>query len=68
MRDPELGISVSAHVGRQKVEGGGSYNDWSVGASTSFVGLDFGLTYVDTDVDDADLADERLIVSVGKSF
>ncbi|MCB1894552.1 MAG: TorF family putative porin [Rhodocyclaceae bacterium] len=62
------GFSLSAHVGRQKIEGGGSYNDWSLGASTSLVGVDVGLTYVDTDVDGSDLADERLILSVGKSF
>jgi len=62
------GVTLAAHVGRQKVEGGGSYNDWKIGVSKEFVGLTFGLDYVDTDVDDEDLADERLILSVSKSF
>jgi len=62
------GFTVAAHVGRQKIENGTSYNDWKVGVSKEFVGLTFGLDYVDTDVDNEDLADGRVILSVSKSF
>lgn len=31
-----------------------SYNDWSVGLTKTFAGLDFGLTYTDTDLSDSD--------------
>lgn len=62
------GVTLAAHVGRQKIEGGGSYNDWKIGVSKDFVGLTFGLDYVDTDVDNEDLADGRVILSVSKSF
>lgn len=61
-------LTLSAHVGRQKIENGVSYNDWKVGASTVLAGFSLGLFYVDTDVDDAKLADERVILSISRSF
>jgi len=65
------GFTIDAHVGRQKIENcdGCSYNDWKLGVGTSLMGLDVGLAYVDTDIDSSvDVADARVIVSVGKSF
>ncbi|QID19405.1 porin [Nitrogeniibacter mangrovi] len=64
------GITVDAHIGRQHFthSSGTSYNDWKVGVSKDFGGFDFGLQYVDTDVDNEKLADKRFIVSVSKSF
>lgn len=66
--DIGAGFALGAHVGRQKIEGGTSYNDWKVGVSKDFVGLTFGLDYVDTDIDNDDNGDERVIFSVSKSF
>lgn len=62
------GFTLGAHVGRQKIVGGTSYNDWKVGVSKEYAGFTFGLNYVDTDVDNDDNADARVIVSVSKSF
>jgi len=62
------GFTLGAHFGRQKIEGGGSYNDWKLGVSTELAGFGLELAYVDTDVDGADLADKRVILSVSRSF
>ncbi len=65
------GFTIDAHFGRQKIENcdGCSYNDWKLGVGTSVLGLDVGLAYVDTDIDSSvDVADARIIASVGKSF
>ncbi|MCB1958494.1 MAG: TorF family putative porin [Rhodocyclaceae bacterium] len=65
------GFTLDAHFGRQKIENcdGCSYNDWKLGVSTSVMGMDVGLAYVDTDIDSSvDIADQRVILSVGKSF
>jgi uncharacterized protein (TIGR02001 family) len=49
-----------------------SYIDWSVGLSKTVAGVDLGLTYVDSDGDDAtlfgDLAESRVVFSVSKSL
>jgi len=49
-----------------------SYVDWSIGVSKTVAGVDLGLTYVDSDADDAnyfgDLAEGRIVFSVGKSL
>ncbi|MDH3527350.1 MAG: TorF family putative porin [Gammaproteobacteria bacterium] len=46
--------------------------DWSIGISKSVAGVDLGLTYVDSDADDAtffdDLADSRIVFSISKSL
>ena len=63
------GFTIGAHFGRQKIENcsGCSYNDWKLGVSTDVVGVTVGLDYIDTDVD-GDLTDERVVLSVSKSF
>jgi len=66
--DLGAGFALGAHVGRQKIEGGGSYNDWKIGVSKDFIGLSWAVDYIDTDVDGDDNADERVVVSVTKSF
>ncbi len=51
-----------------------SYSDWSIGISTSAVGLDFSLQYVDTDLAESDcfagskLCDATAVFSVSKSL
>ena len=75
----EIGLAV--HVGLSDgdaFDGGAgaafndSYVDWSIGVSKTVAGVDLGLTYVDSDADDAnyfgDLAEARIVFSVGKSL
>jgi hypothetical protein len=49
------------------------YIDWSVGVSRDFVGINFGLTYFDTDIDnlygtEMEYADPRAVFAVSKSM
>ena len=49
-----------------------SYTDWHLGVSTSFIGVDWDLSYYDTNGDGEDLfgdwADSRAVLTVSKSF
>ena len=54
-----------------------SYNDWSIGLTKTLIGLDFGLTYTDTDLSSSDCAgfagkddycDATFVVSVSKTL
>lgn len=66
--DVGYGVTLGAHVGYNDIKGQDDYTDWKLGLSKEFGGFNFGLHYVDTDVDNADLADERVILSIAKSF
>lgn len=69
-------LSFNASLAHQWIEdnakfGAEDYADWSVGASYTWEKVNFGLTYHDTDIDDADcssLCDQRVVGSVGVSF
>ena len=62
------GFTLAAHVGYSDIKGQDDYTDWKLGVTKEFGGFNFGLHYVDTDVDNAYLADERVILSIAKSF
>jgi len=47
---------------------GDSYTDYSIALTTSGAGVDFALTFYGTDVDDVDIADERVVYSISKAF
>ena len=47
---------------------GDDYTDYSVAITTSGAGVDFALTFYGTDVDDVDIADERVVFSISKAF
>lgn len=47
---------------------GDDYVDYSVALTTSGAGLDFALTFYGTDIDDIDVADDRLVFSASKAF
>ena len=47
---------------------GDDYIDYSVALTTSGAGVDFALTFFGTDVDDVDVADDRLVFSISKAF
>lgn len=71
----ELGAAVpltdswmlEASYGHSDPDDGDSYNNWKLGVTTSYAGLDFGLHYVDSDADAPDY-DSTVIFSVSKSF
>jgi uncharacterized protein (TIGR02001 family) len=76
---PILGAGLSAHVGHQWIDknstyGVDDYTDWSVGLTVPVMGVDLGLTYVDTDLDISTVTtslsgrDAQLITSLSKSF
>jgi uncharacterized protein (TIGR02001 family) len=72
-------FSAVAHIGYQDIKdeatfGAPSYTEWKLGVTTSFVGLNFGLFYTDTDLEDAecfggtDLCGSRAVLTVSKSL
>jgi len=69
---PDTPITLTARLG---YEDGFFDNklDWSFGASVAYKGLDFAVTYIDTDIavndfSGNDLADATVVFSVGASF
>jgi len=65
------GIGLGAHVGRQNFDDDAStdYTDYGVSVSKSMIGVDFGLNYTNTNLDNVDdVADGRVFLTVGKSF
>ena len=78
-------ISLSAHFGYQTIDDGSvndagffssdedSYKDWSIGVSKSFMGVDFDLSYIDTNLGSSDcfdskICDDTFVFSVSKSL
>ena len=45
-----------------------SYIDYSIGITHGIGGVDLGLTWYGTDLDDDDLADDRIVLSISKSL
>ncbi len=45
-----------------------SYVDYSAALTTSGAGVDFALTYYGTDVDNIEVADDRVVFSISKAF
>ena len=64
---PETPFSLSGSFGWEDGAFGDDKLDWSFGVVASFFGLDFGLSYVDTDVD-ASGSDATALFSLGASF
>ena len=62
------GFELAAHYGYNDIKGSDDYDDWKIGVSKEFGGFDFGLNYVDTDIEALDIAEERVILSVSKRF
>lgn len=84
--DVGSGVTLLAHVGRQSIpstEGRSrsacSYNDWKLGLRKDYVGLTWGVDYIDTDAKggsgecyrnafNRDLGKGTLVLSVSKTF
>ena len=62
------GLTLDAHYGYQKIKNGSDYADWKLGVTKSLGGFDIGLHYVDTDIKGVKEAEDRVILSVSKSF
>ena len=63
-----LGGSIGYTDGSLDVsDDGDGYYDWSLGVSTSALGVDFGVTYIDTTEEGSGL-DETLVFSVSKAL
>jgi uncharacterized protein (TIGR02001 family) len=66
-------FSLDLHAGHYSGDGiegetGDSYIDYSLGVSRTFGNLDLALKYVDTDIDDPELGDGRLVFSISTTF
>ncbi|HEY0877092.1 MAG TPA: TorF family putative porin [Zeimonas sp.] len=89
--DVGRGFALLAHVGHQRIPSGSlqgmrirssddcSYTDWKLGVAKTWVGLDWSLSYVDTDAKagigecyrsarNRDLGDATVVLTVGRSF
>jgi uncharacterized protein (TIGR02001 family) len=62
------GFGLGFHVGHQSIDVGSDYVDWKVGLGYTLVGFDLELAYYDTDISANDLADERVVFSISRSF
>ncbi|MCK2096194.1 TorF family putative porin [Thauera aromatica] len=62
------GFTLTAHAGYSDIRGQDNYTDWKVGVNKEYGGFDFGLHYVDTDINGVDEAEERVVLSIAKSF
>ena len=78
-------FTLAAHFGYQYIEDGSvrdegffssdedSYTDWSIGVSRSWMGVDFDLSYIDTNLGSSDcfgdkICDDTVVFSVSKSL
>lgn len=70
-------ITIDAHAGYQQIDdaaafGADDYLDYGAGITHNFQGIDIGVSYVATNLDEpsdiADNGEDRVIVSVSKSF
>ena len=62
------GLGLGFHIGNYDFDEGEGYTDYSISLAGSFKGLDYGLAYIDTDIDDLDEADGRVVLSISRSF
>jgi uncharacterized protein (TIGR02001 family) len=66
--------AFAAFIGPEDGDAGDNYIDYSIGVSTSALGLDFGLSYVGTDLKKSEcfggtkLCDDTVVLSVSKSL
>ncbi|MEO0465841.1 MAG: TorF family putative porin [Pseudomonadota bacterium] len=62
-------ISADVSLGNYSFDEGEDYTNWSIGGTYSApFGVDFDLRYWGTDVDDTDIADDRVVLSVSRGM
>ncbi|WP_340694234.1 TorF family putative porin [Hyphomonas sp.] len=62
-------FAADVSVGNYSFDGGGDYTNWSIGGTYALpIGIDVDLRYWGTDVDNVDIADERVVLTLSKSL
>ncbi len=70
-------FTLDLHVAHQEIKdnaafGAPDYTDYSIGVGTSLLGFDMSVSFIDTDIKDSEgaknLADERVVFTIGRSF
>jgi uncharacterized protein (TIGR02001 family) len=61
-------FGVDASVGNYSFDAGGDYTNWSLGATTSAAGFGFDLRYTSTDIDNVEVADDRVILTLSRAM
>ena len=62
-------FSVDGSVGNYDFDGGGDYTNWSFGGTYALpIGIDVDLRYWDTDIDNTDIAEDRVVLTFSKSL
>ena len=64
---PNTPLSLNLHLGFEDGAFGNKKWDWIIGTTVSYQGLDFGVSYVDTNIP-GNNSDGRIVFSVGASF
>jgi len=66
------GFGLGGHIGRQTFSdnelAGDDYTHYGLSLSYTWMAIDIALAYNGTDVDDVDIADDRLFLTVSKTF
>lgn len=65
---PNTPVTGVFHIGYEDFGHGVNKLDWSAGLAVKLYGLDLSVAYIDTDLKGTDLADSRVLFTVGKSF
>lgn len=61
-------FGVDGSVGNYSFDAGGDYTNWSLGATTSAAGFGFDVRYWGTDVDNVEVADDRIVLTVSRAM
>ncbi|MFZ4762445.1 MAG: TorF family putative porin [Alphaproteobacteria bacterium] len=61
-------FSASANIGHQNLDTSKDYTDWNVGVAATYDSFTLGLKYVDTNLHNNTLANDRYVVSLSRAF
>ncbi|MFN3313354.1 MAG: TorF family putative porin [Hyphomonas sp.] len=61
-------FSIDGTLGNFSFDEGGDYTNWSLGGTYSLEGFDIDLRYWGTDLDGEPLADDRVVLTLSRSF
>ncbi|MEL6473492.1 MAG: TorF family putative porin [Pseudomonadota bacterium] len=61
-------LSADVSIGNYSFDEGEDYTAYSIGGTLSVEGFDLDLRYWGTDIDDVDIADERIVLSISRAM
>jgi uncharacterized protein (TIGR02001 family) len=61
-------FGIDGSVGNYSFDAGVDYTNWSLGATTSAAGFGFDVRYWGTDVDNVEVADDRIVLTVSRAM